>query len=76
MTLAETHTLRKLDEVVLAGAAGRVETNYGEIIVHPTRFHGFVAEGFDLNNVKRIAFAQLPSIAFAKLAETLRVINN
>ena len=68
MAKDEAETLAKLDQTCLKGRAGRIETNYGEIEVHPTRFHGFCAEILDFNNVKRIAFGATASIAFLKLA--------
>jgi hypothetical protein len=74
MTKDEAETLAKLDQVCLAGRAGRIETNYGEIEVHPTRFHGFCAEILDFENVKRIAFGAMPSIAFLKLASITKEI--
>ena len=68
MTKDEAETLAKLDQACLAGRAARIETNYGEVEVHPTRFHGFCAEMLDFNNIKQTAFGAMPSMAFLRLA--------
>jgi len=65
-------TLRKLDQVVGSGRAGEIETQYGSVVVHSTRHHGFVAEHVDPNNVKRIAYGYMPSTAFLKLAGMIK----
>jgi hypothetical protein len=74
VTIQDILILRKLDEKVTAGNAAAIGTQYGDITVHPTRAHGFVAEIIDPNNVKRIAFGYMPSNAFCKLAETIKEI--
>ena len=75
LTREEAQTLARLDQVVLAGKAGMIETNYGEIAVKSTRFHGFCAEVIDFNGWKQIAFGAMPSIAFLKLASIVKEIN-
>lgn len=68
MNISESHTLRRLDEVVYTGRTAAIDTQFGEIIVHPTRIDDFCAEIIDINNWKRIAFGATPSIAFLQLA--------
>lgn len=75
MNLQEAHTLRKLDQVVGSGICGTIETQYGDVHVYPTS-NGCVAEYFDANNCKYVTFDKVPSIAFLKIADRIKEMNN
>lgn len=72
LNLGESHVLKRLDEKVTAGKTASVGTQFGDIVVHPTNHYGYCAEIVDPNQVKRIAFGPVPSIAFFRLAGTIK----
>lgn len=76
MNLQRSQTLRNVDQKVYAGQAASVETRFGTITVHSTRFNGFCAEILDLNNWKQHAFGETPAIAFLRLEDAVYEMNN
>lgn len=74
MNLQETHILRKLDERVMSGSRGTIETQFGDVYIYPTT-RGFVAEYFDANNIKHVVFDAVPSVAFLKIADQIKEMN-
>lgn len=71
MNLQQTHTLRRLDETVMSGSRGHIETQFGDIHLYPAT-NGYFAEYFDQNNIKHTAFATVPSVAFLKMAGQIK----
>ncbi len=71
MNLQEVNVLRRLDNLVTAGGTGVVETQFGPVTVHPTRYHGYAAEILDDNGQKWVEFAHVPSAAFLRLGESV-----
>ena len=75
MTETEATILKNLDAVVMSGNTGVITTQYGDVRVHPTRFHGYAAEIVD-NGRTVVEFAETPSRAFWKLGGTVKAMNN
>ncbi len=74
MNLQQSHTLRRIDERLATGNRGFIETQYGNIWIYPTST-GFIAEYFDSNNVKHIERNTVASVAFMKMADLVKDMN-
>jgi len=74
MNIQESIVMQKLDATVMAGSTGIIKTQFGDVRVHPTRFHGYAAELVNANGQKVVEFGHSPSNAFWKLGGTVKAM--